>query len=99
MQQLVASGEARISEHGYDELADDGITAREVVSGIHRGFLIEEYPDYPKGPSLLVLQKTIEGDPIHVVWGIPKNHHSPVVLITAYRPDPSRWDQTLTRRK
>ena len=28
------------------------------------------------------------GEPIHVVWGIPKGHDKPVVLVTAYRPDP-----------
>jgi len=31
LQELVERGEVRVSEHGYDELADDGVTAREAV--------------------------------------------------------------------
>ena len=31
VQRLVAAGEVRISEHGYDELTEDGISASEVL--------------------------------------------------------------------
>ena len=95
---LIRAGDVRISEHGYDELAEDGLTAREVLGGIADAVVVEEYPDYPKGPCVLLLQKDRSGVPIHVVWGIPKGHDRPVVLVTAYRPDPARWDQSLTRR-
>ena len=30
---LLQHGEIRVSEHGYDELAADGITVREIVAG------------------------------------------------------------------
>jgi len=96
---LIRAGEVRISEHGYDELAEDGLTAREVLGGIADAVVVEEYPDYPKGPCVLLLQKDRSGVPIHVVWGIPKGHDRPGVLVTAYRPDPARWDQSLTRRR
>ena len=32
---LVRAGEVRISAHGYDEIAEDGILAGEVIDGIH----------------------------------------------------------------
>jgi len=64
--------DVRISEHGYDELAADGLTAREVIGGILDAVVIEEYPNYPKGLCVLFLQKDRTGAPIHVVWGIPK---------------------------
>ena len=95
---LVWAGDVRISEHGYDELADDGLTAREVLGGVQKAVVIDEYPEYPKGPCVLLLQKDRTGLPIHVVWGIPKGYDRPVVLVTAYRPDPRRWDKTFTRR-
>jgi len=96
---LVSTGEVRISEHGYDELAEDSLTAREVLGGIVDAALVEEYPDYPKGSCVLMLQKDKTGLPIHVVWGIPKGHNKPAVLITAYRPDPERWDESFMRRR
>ena len=47
--ELVRQGSVRISEHGYDELAADGILAREAVEGISSAILVEDYPNYPKG--------------------------------------------------
>ncbi|HHH38562.1 MAG TPA: DUF4258 domain-containing protein, partial [Sedimenticola sp.] len=95
---LAQEGKIRISEHGYDELANDGLAAREVVSGISAAILVEDYPDYPKGPCVLVMQKDNNNKPVHVVWGIPKHHAQPAVLITAYRPDSELWDCKFLRR-
>ena len=96
---LVDAGDVRISDHGYDELAEDGLTAGEVIAGVQTAVVVEAYPNYPKGPSVLLLQKDRAGEGIHVVWGIPKGYDKPVVLVTAYRPDPKRWDETLTKRR
>ncbi len=96
---LVQAADVRISEHGYEELAIDGLSARELVQGIDEGILVEAYPDYPKGPCILLLQKDGAGRPVHVVWGIPKGHENPAVLVTAYRPDPARWNRNFTERK
>jgi len=99
LQELVSEGDILISDHGYDELAEDGITAREVIAGIHDAVIVEEYPNYPKGPCILVLQKDRTGKPIHVVWGIPMGHNKPAVLVTAYRPDPKLWDENFMKRR
>jgi len=95
---LVQNGEIRISEHGYDELAKDGLSVREVIAGIGNAVVIENYPNYHKGPSVLLLQRDQTGAFIHVVWGIPKGHAMPAVLVTAYRPDPVRWTKDFMRR-
>ena len=99
IQQLVSDGEVRVSEHGYDELASDGLFAAELVDGVTTASLLEDYPDFPKGPCALVLQSTQDGALVHAVWGIPGGHDSPAVLITAYRPDPEKWEDGFTRRK
>lgn len=69
VKRLALAGQIRISEHGYEELANDGLTAREILAGLEQA------------------------------TGIPAGHVSPAVLVTAYRPDPARWNPDFTERK
>ena len=96
---LVSQGRIRISEHGYDELAADGLLARELVEGVEAAELVEDYPNYPKGPCVLLLQQTKDGQLVHAVWGLPAGHTSPAVLMTAYVPDPEKWEAGFKRRR
>jgi len=96
---LVARRDVRISEHGYDEMIQDGILARDVVESVSEGQVVEDYPTDPKGPCVLVLQHDSRHEPIHAVWGIPRGQSSPAVLVTAYRPDPERWSSDFRRRR
>jgi len=97
--ELVERKEIVISNHGYGELADDFILVRDIIASIKQAIVVENYPEYHKGPCVLLLQKDSNGEPIHVVWGIPKGSESPAVLVTAYRPDPDLWSKNFIRRK
>lgn len=99
VQELARQGRIRISQHGYDELAADGLLATEVVLGLEGAIVVEDYPTYAKGPCVLVLQMDSACSPVHAVWGIPAGKTEPAVLITAYRPDPLQWSDDFTRRR
>ena len=98
IQTLIGNLEVRISDHGYEELAADNLYAKEIINGVNKAIIVEDYPDYRKGPCVLVLQTDKEKRPVHVLWGIPKEHDTPAVLITAYRPDLQIWSDDFLRR-
>ena len=95
---LVAADDVRISEHGYDELAEDEILVEDGLAGVPDAVAIEDYPEFEKGPGVLVLKFESEARRIHVVWGIPRGHSRPAVVVPAYRPDPKRWSEDFQER-
>ena len=98
VKQLIARGEIRISEHGYDELAADGLSVSEILAGVGAAQVVEDYPQYGKGPCVLVLQHDQNGEGIHVLWGIAGKSKTPAVLVTSYRPDPAKWSRDFRTR-
>lgn len=99
IEDLIAHGKVRVSQHGYNELAKDQLFYDELVDGIGQAIVVENYPSYAKGPCVLVLQRNTDGSPVHVLWGTAAGTTEPAVLITAYRPDPARWQSDFIRRK
>ncbi len=95
---FVEGGKARVSEHGFRELRDDGISILELIDSIGRADVVEEYPDYHKGPCILLLHRDSSGKAVHALWGMAKLEREEATLITAYRPDPRRWSSDFLKR-
>lgn len=100
VQSLVDKGKFEVTAHAFVELNNDGLVAAEIISGLATAVVVEFYPDYHKGASILVLQKDSDGFPVHALWGVPKGKQEPAFLITAYRPSSAKWTPDfLTRRQ
>ncbi|MCV9997036.1 DUF4258 domain-containing protein [Pararhizobium sp. YC-54] len=96
---LIADGKVGVSLHAVDELSKDGLLIEPLIDDFANGIAVEEYPAYHKGPCVLVLQRDEFGLPVHLLWGIPAGKTEPAVLITAYRPDPDKWNDDFTVRR
>lgn len=53
IRELVGRREVYVSDHGYDELANDGIFIQDVFAGVLGALVIEDYPDSTKAPACL----------------------------------------------
>ena len=58
---LVAKGEVEVTQHGFRELSADDDAV-----------VVEDYPQANRGPSVLVLQRDGDDNPVHIVWDIPR---------------------------
>ena len=67
IRELVARREVQISDHGYDELADDDLFVDDILAGLATAIVVEDYLAYHKGPCVLVLQRDGHDQPVHVV--------------------------------
>ncbi len=95
---LVRDKKLRVSAHALERLLSYRLLIEPLLDGISDAVLVEDYPDYFKGPAVLVLQFDEAGEPIHLVWGMPAGAQEPAVLVTVYRPDPDRWTENYSRR-
>lgn len=96
---LVAAGAVRTSDHAYGRLQEKDISYRQLVSSLADAEVLERYPDYRHGPCFLSRHVFPAGRIAHAVWGMAKEGPTLAVLITAYWPDPSEWDDELRTRR
>jgi len=100
LEKIAQAAEKRILflRHALSQMntPDRMISASEVRSVIFNGVLVEEYPDDVRGYSCLLFGQGVSDRPIHVVCA-PKREY--LAIITAYIPDPQRWEADWKTRK
>ncbi len=94
----IQQGRLRISDHAYDEARNDGLSLDDVLSSVFVSEIIEQYLEDRPYPSCLLYGRMPRGDPVHSVWAYNEEQQW-AVLITVYRPDPSRWIHWRERRR
>jgi len=97
IRRLVAERRVRLSDHGFERLLKHDIGYEEILLGLDTAIVVEDYPDYVHGPSVLALQYDAAARPLHVLWGLPKETLDIAVIVTAYRPD-DRWGRNYMKR-
>lgn len=82
--------------HIMARLQERGINPSDIKNCIQTGEIIEQYPnDYPY-PSCLILGYHVSDKWIHAVIGLGNCF---IWLITAYYPNPEKWESDLRTRK
>ena len=85
-----------ITLHAAKRLEQRGITLNDIIDCIKSGKIIEQYPgDYPF-PSCLILGISSANQILHTVLG---SDLKTLWIITAYHPDPSKWEPDNQTRK
>ena len=85
-----------ITAHVFSQIKIRKIRISDILTAIKDGEIIEQYPnDFPY-PSCLVFGYTSDETPIHIVCGVGDGK---LWIITAYFPDPNRWEKDLKTRK
>ncbi len=94
----IQADRVRITDHADEEAEADQLTFDEIYFSVLHGEIIEDYPTDKPYPSCLIYGQTFSGDPVHSVWAY-NEQNGWAVLITVYRPDPSRWINWRERRR
>ena len=85
------------TDHAERRMFKRSVSRDEVREVLLRGEVIQEYPDDTPWPARLMLA-WVGGRPLHVVAADAPPKETTFV-ITAYEPDPQRWNDDFTEKR
>lgn len=94
----ISRGAIQVSRHAVRELEADDLLLDEALETTLNGELIEDYSEALRGPCCLVGGRLQTQEWVHTVWGW-NSEGGIAVLITAYRPDPQKWEADFKTRR
>ena len=77
-------------------MVEERIWLADVLSVLRRATLVENYPDYKRGPCCLLCGRDDAGRYVHVVCTTALEI---AVIITVYVPELPKWETPFTRGK
>ena len=80
--------------HAQHEIAEEAITADEVLQAIAAGQVVENYPTHQRGPCCLLYGRTHQGRPLHLVCTTAR---PTLIIITVYEPKRPKWITPIQR--
>ncbi len=84
-----------ITQHSRKRFMERGISIKDVCKAIEVGEIIEQYPDDFPFPSCLILGMS-DNKVLHIVASIDEEM---IYIITAYIPNPDKWENNWKTRK
>ena len=84
-----------LTQHSRKRFVERGIQLNDIVKTIENGEIVEDYPNDLPFPSCLITGRS-GNRAIHVVAAIDEDM---IHLITAYIPDPAKWETDWKTRK
>jgi len=97
LQSLISAGKTLWSEHVALRLRERNIKRADVIACIKNGQIIEQYPNDMPFPSCLIFGISETGKHLHVVCGL--NPGVCCCVVTAYYPNPDKWESDYRTRK
>ena len=91
----LSAGEFEFSHHAFKRVVERSIGDVEIQQAGAGALIIEDYPDDPRGASMLVLGYTDGGAALHTVCSFDPS--GTLVMITVYVPEPPKWIDERTR--
>ena len=94
--QQASRDELRLTVHAHQEMAEENISYDSVCEAMMNSTVIENYPEYQRGPCCLLCGQTESGRYLHIVC---TTSLEVAVIITVYEPVPPKWITPFQRRK
>ena len=85
-----------ITKHAKERLIERKIYVSDILKCISEGEIIMQYEDDKPLPSCLILGKSETNKEMHIVVSTDRKF---IYLITAYFPDPQKWEKDFKTRK
>ena len=90
----IERGSFSVTDHALTEGFKDGITVADMMQAVQTGKVIERYPERHR---CLILGRTANGIPIHVVIDFQSRHT--VDIVTTYIPQKNQWIKGQIRKR